>query len=345
MDGPGAVRTVEVPAPATGRQIDVRLVGDEPDFDAVVDTVATHGGVVGLIADTVTRAQDWFVQVRDRAAARDIDVVLLHSRFTDADRARREHGLVQRCGRATGRRPERMIVVSTQVVEQSLDIDFDYMVTDIAPADALLQRAGRVHRHNRVRPSVFARATVAVCGTNGATFARGIDHVYSRYLLLRTLQWCRRHDTVIIPHDVADAMDTVFNLPIDQVPLDGDIAAVIDDAAREHDTAIASLHHQSLHSVLPGVHEPVHTMAQWAYASTSADDTYSGVRAPDGSIEVELTGTTAGTLRIPRWHYTDTRVAELTRRGHVVVDVDDTGCFDLGRGRLRYDADLGLVLA
>lgn len=344
VDSDGDVRTVEVPAPAPGRRVDVELVGDEPDLDTLVDTVADHGGVVGLIADTVTRAQDWYTRLRDRAAAAGVEVVLLHSRFTDTDRASREHDLVTRCGRASVNRPQRMIVVSTQVVEQALDIDFDYMVTDIAPVDALVQRMGRVHRHTRVRPTVFERARVAVCGVSGSTFARGVDRVYSRYLLLRTLQWLRGRDHITTPDDVAGAMDTVFNLDVDQIEFDDDIAAVIDDAARGHDNATARDHNLSVRTVLPGTQGPVSTLTQWAYASTSDNDTYSGVRAPDGSVEVELTGTVTGTLRVPHWLHTDARVAELTRRDTVVVEVDDDGCFDLGRGRLRYDQELGLVV-
>lgn len=80
-------------------------------------------------------------------------VSLDHSRFMDLDRMENEKELRSRLGRdatrENGRRPELSIVVGTQVLEQSLDIDFDVLVTDVAPIDLLMQRLGRMHRHQR----------------------------------------------------------------------------------------------------------------------------------------------------------------------------------------------------
>ncbi len=59
---------------------------------------------------------------------------------------------MERLGKDAGNRPNGCVLVSTQVVEQSVDIDADLLVTDLAPTDMLLQRIGRLWRHDRDRP-------------------------------------------------------------------------------------------------------------------------------------------------------------------------------------------------
>ena len=99
--------------------------------------------------------------------------------------------------RSNGRRPERMIVVGTQVLEQSLDIDFDLLVTDIAPIDLLMQRLGRVHRHVRGggekdRPARLRKARcflrgIEEIGPEGPTFVPGVSRVYDKASLMEAL--------------------------------------------------------------------------------------------------------------------------------------------------------------
>lgn len=343
----GEVSCTAVPVGVTSRAVACSLVGDEPEIARVVDTVRSHGGVVGLIADTVTRAQDWYASVRDRAADTDVEVVLLHSRFTDADRAAREQDLVSRCGRG-GVRPDKMIVVSTQVIEQALDLDFDYMVTDVAPVDAIIQRAGRVHRHAGTRrPAVFATPRVDICGVDDARFARGVDRVYSPWLLLKTVQFLRGRDELDTAAGVVDAMDYVFNLPDTDSAFDPDIAALIDDARAAHDKETARLRGLSRVSLLPDVTGPVAGLRQWALSSTTSDESVGAVRLPDGSVEVELAvDDSVDTLRIPAWWHTAAGLAQwMTSRGVARVVPDESGCFDLGRGPLRYNLEFGLQTA
>jgi CRISPR-associated endonuclease/helicase Cas3 len=79
-----------------------------------------------------------------------IRIIIVHARYTRRDRDGIESSLVEILGKNAGdTRPERMIVVATQVIEQSIDIDFDAMISDLAPVDLLLQRAGRLWRHER----------------------------------------------------------------------------------------------------------------------------------------------------------------------------------------------------
>ncbi len=85
---------------------------------------------------------------------------LHHSRFSRQDRPQLDAAIEEQLGKA---RPEgALIVVGTQTLEQSLDIDADFLITDLCPMDVLLQRIGRLHRHTNKRPKAFEAAQVAV---------------------------------------------------------------------------------------------------------------------------------------------------------------------------------------
>ncbi|AYD89826.1 CRISPR-associated helicase Cas3' [Actinomyces lilanjuaniae] len=133
------------------------------DIDAAVSTIADDvatlvsrvlestekGGCVLVLCNTVARAQDAYTALRTEMGE---DVRLLHARFVAGDRVSLEKELVAEMGprahHGSGR-PARRVVVATQVAEQSLDIDVDLLITDIAPMDLILQRLGRLHRHAR----------------------------------------------------------------------------------------------------------------------------------------------------------------------------------------------------
>jgi CRISPR-associated endonuclease/helicase Cas3 len=125
-----------------------------------------EGEAVLAVATTVQRAQLLFDELSPRLAAG--TVTLLHSRFTAEDRAQKESELGARVG--TGRRDASLpgtILVATQVVEVSLDVDFDVLFTDPAPLEALIQRFGRVNRGLRggLRDVVVcAGETLGGCG-------------------------------------------------------------------------------------------------------------------------------------------------------------------------------------
>jgi len=145
-----------VPDAAAGgdppKTIAVKIVQADDVTAAGVERVvalAGEGGCVAWIRNTVKEAQEAYRHIVDRS---DVPVVLLHARFIRAHRNAIEEDLVARLGKepdAKRPRPEHLIVIATQVIEQSVDLDFDVMVSDLAPADLLLQRAGRLYRHDR----------------------------------------------------------------------------------------------------------------------------------------------------------------------------------------------------
>ncbi|KAA3660301.1 MAG: CRISPR-associated helicase Cas3', partial [Chloroflexi bacterium] len=123
---------------------------------------AGKGGCICWIANTVERAQRTF-QALLEIAPDDIDCTLLHARFPLADRQQIEEEILEKYGKDAANRPPKGIVIGTQVLEQSLDIDFDLMVSDLAPIDLLLQRIGRLHRHDRAdRPDAHTEPHVFI---------------------------------------------------------------------------------------------------------------------------------------------------------------------------------------
>lgn len=110
----------------------------------LITEMVKNGGCAACILNTVGEAQALYEKLREGLS--DIDLILFHSRFTLERRLEIEKSILKKYGK-NGIRPPRGVVVATQVIEQSLDLDFDYMVTDLAPIDLLLQRAGRLHRH------------------------------------------------------------------------------------------------------------------------------------------------------------------------------------------------------
>ena len=99
-------------------------------------------------------------------------VTLHHSRFSREDRPLLDAAVETQLGKGRPNGP--LIVVGTQTLEQSLDLDADYLITDLCPVDVLLQRIGRLHRHLRppdARPPAFCEARVLVLTPPGGDLA------------------------------------------------------------------------------------------------------------------------------------------------------------------------------
>ncbi|MFL0503359.1 CRISPR-associated helicase Cas3' [Kocuria rhizophila] len=195
------------------RRVRVCLLPD--DRETLADLLSSRmedGGVVGVVCNTVSRAQEVYQHLRDYFG--DGEIELHHSQFTAWDRADREQRLVKELGPGAHResgRPWRRVLVGTQVLEQSLDIDLDLLVTDLAPGDGLAQRAGRLHRHERPegdRPRAMREPEVLVRGVDMAAelpvLEEGAEAIYGGRVLLATLAvlgpylagrpWCLTHE-------------------------------------------------------------------------------------------------------------------------------------------------------
>jgi CRISPR-associated endonuclease/helicase Cas3 len=149
----------EIPTPSdrAERRVAWGLAEEEVGF-AEAHRLATAGACVCILRNTVKDAARTARMLAETGAplwtpAPNLPWVAYHSRFIPADRRLLDDGVLHAFGK-DGVRPAGVVLVATQVVEQSLDLDFDWMFTDLAPIDVLLQRMGRVHRHARgARPS------------------------------------------------------------------------------------------------------------------------------------------------------------------------------------------------
>jgi CRISPR-associated endonuclease/helicase Cas3 len=172
------------------------------------------GGCVLVLRNTVGRAQRTYRHLLDVLGPE--RVTLTHARFTAADRRVRDQRLIAWFGPApAGDRPRQHVVVATQVAEQSLDVDFDLLISDLAPIDLLFQRVGRVHRHIRARPSDLEKPTMIVIGSEPRPDAppllpRGSELVYGRHLLLRTAAALLDRDELRLPDDIPDLVEQVY---------------------------------------------------------------------------------------------------------------------------------------
>ncbi|WP_432066333.1 CRISPR-associated helicase Cas3' [Streptomyces sp. C10-9-1] len=221
---PGGVPVMRQPA-ASARGTDVKLERLEDDLDVLADRLTSEldgGGCVLVVRNTVRRVLHAAAVLRQRFG--DANVTVAHSCFVDVDRAAKDAGLLQRFGppgKAEDRPKTAHIVVASQVAEQSLDLDFDLLVTDLAPVDLLLQRMGRLHRHLRGgeeqtgRPERLRQARCLVTGvdwdTPVPTPVPGSLAVYGAYALLRSA-------AALLPHLDGSPQHPV-RLPADISPL------------------------------------------------------------------------------------------------------------------------------
>ncbi|WP_367124680.1 type I-E CRISPR-associated protein Cse1/CasA [Streptomyces phytohabitans] len=216
---PGKEVLTARPAPASGRALDVVLerLEDEPAVLAErLETELADGGCALVVRNTVARVLEAADVLRERFG--DDQVTVAHSRFLAADRAANDARLKERYGPG-GDRPERHVVVASQVVEQSLDVSFDLLVTDLAPVDLVLQRMGRLHRHPAARPARLATPRCLVTGVSDWSAAppvpvKGSSAVYEGdWTLMRSLAVLGPHldgAPLRLPEDISPLVQQAY---------------------------------------------------------------------------------------------------------------------------------------
>lgn len=163
------------------RTLPVRFLRSSDEALDEVERAAGADKAVLYVRNTVDDALDAHAALRARGLA----PLLFHARFALADRLKIERQVVQTFGKLSkpGTR-KGQVLIATQVVEQSLDLDFDVLVTDLAPIDLVIQRAGRLWRHHRPerdgRPTLFVVTPEPVGDADEAWFSRAFPR--ARYV-------------------------------------------------------------------------------------------------------------------------------------------------------------------
>lgn len=237
----GTPKKWKVEQPVEQTEIGLKLIDDSPESVLnILEPLANDHGCAAVICNTVGRAQEMHAFLSEQFGEE--HVILTHSRFTATHRAEQEELLVSKLGKkahyseADGEdssRPHRLIVVGTQVIEQSLDLDFDVMITDFAPVDLVLQRMGRLHRHDSRsssertpayrNPVCYVRG-VETFGSQDKTplFPDGSKAVYEPKILLSSYAQLLPHfdgEPIRIPADISPLVQKTYQKSMsDEIP-------------------------------------------------------------------------------------------------------------------------------
>ncbi len=252
---------------------------DRQQLPMLIRGVVSKGGCVGIVMNTVRRAQQLARELNHIFPQH--SVILIHSRLLMADRSEREAELLRFLGKqSTPEQRSGMIVVGTQILEQSLDIDFDFLITQLCPMDLLLQRLGRLHRHTRQRPEGLEEAVCVVLDQDAPD--EGTIAVYGKWLLYRTNQLLPKQIT--LPQDISPLVQQAYQNGPDA--LGEENPALI--YWREHQQAIRQKEERAQAFRLPNFDELSETMHGLLDSSLGNSDWAARASVRDGTPGVEV---------------------------------------------------------
>lgn len=349
---------------APSREQQVQFQAHPSDVEAIATqavTWASQGARVLVVVNKVARAQDLYRHLGSTPAT------LFHARFPLKQRLEIENQVLDAFG-PDGVARGGHVLIATQVAEQSLDIDFDVLITDPAPVDLLLQRQGRIHRHRRERPKAFGAPQVFVADLSLTLPDEELTRfIYDRWLVLRSTAWLRENNSLHLPGDIDRAVQAVYGDWQPQGPKE--LHAALQEWEGEHQTTWGNQHSQAMQVALECPED-------WRIASRSGqpvDDAAAeaghlrfGTRLGRDSQSVvpvspgDLADWNARRHDLSSWHLriSDSRLIKLARTAelpsgwretpglgfHLPLFLDKDGCVEGASGFARLDPVLGLVV-
>lgn len=178
------------------------------------NSLICEGGTLAIVFNTVQQVIDMYLYASQNCSrlGLDIDLNLLHSRFSLTAKAEKTKEILTKYGKDRTHRPKRSVLISTQIIEQSLDVDFDYMITEIAPIDLIEQRFGRIRRHSdigtiREIKTMQGPSAFIFCFENG--FGKSA-YVYDESILKATKGFLIKGHSISSPGDVRESIESVY---------------------------------------------------------------------------------------------------------------------------------------
>ena len=201
------------------REVRLNWASEEHLVDLLSERLS-DGGCAAVICNTVGQSQAIYQQIKGQAIVDEKDLYLFHARYPFRWRQEIEEAVLEKFGvgatRENGQRPRKAIVVATQVIEQSLDLDFDLMVTELAPVDLVLQRAGRLHRHDRTghRPEKLSSPEMVILDVerdeSGLPLVGKREPFYRKSTLLRTYCQLREREELKVVANTSGLIEAVY---------------------------------------------------------------------------------------------------------------------------------------
>lgn len=184
--------------------------------DSLIETIEkllSEKGCAGIICDTVGFAQETYESLK-ASFDNSYRIVLLHSRYLPENRNKLESQVLDLVGKKSTDR-DKVIIIGTQVLEQSLDIDFDIIISEKCPIDMLLQRIGRLHRHQRNnRPEMHKQPICFIL--QGAETEFRAKRIYDEYIIEKTDKCLSDNMIITIPDDIRILTESVYDLSQDE---------------------------------------------------------------------------------------------------------------------------------
>lgn len=211
------------------RLMTLDTVADEELVDWLISRVR-RGGCLAVVHNLVRRVESTYAKLEEAIkglpAEEQPELFVITGQMASKPRYEVEEKLRERFGPPkkhnscpwpfNPHRPVRAIVVGTQVLESSLDLDFDALVSDLAPIDSLIQRMGRVQRHGKAhrRFSHLAEPILAITGVvqtvKGPALPAYTGAVYPRALTWRTWAALKDRTHIHSPTEVSDLIEQVY---------------------------------------------------------------------------------------------------------------------------------------
>lgn len=207
------------------KTIKIGRISSSADLILQLQERLKDGGCACVIVNTVKAAQKLYDECS--GALKNITVDLYHAQFSMPDRLKKEKEFLRRMGKTSDDNSRKSyLLIGTQVLEQSLDYDADFMATQLCPIDLFLQRLGRLHRHPRngagdvsSRPLRLREPECLILQEEDRLYDDGTEKIYKDYLLLRTNQVLTGE--INLPTDIPRLVQRVYNKSLD-LGLDGE---------------------------------------------------------------------------------------------------------------------------